>query len=619
MNTAEIISMLPVLQQIDKRQAEQVAGLFAERKFAAGEMLHQENARRDRLLIILEGMVEITRRFGARAGLPLLTYGPGDVIGEGVLLADADHSTTATCKTPVRALVAPGASLREILEQDPALKALVYRRLIVNLVERLGRLAPRSAPQVLDLIPGNTRTEQDLLGERDVPADAYFGIQTARALENFQITGVPISLYPDLITAFAMVKIAAAKANRDCGVITESVCDGIVAAAEEIVQGKLLEQFSVDVIQGGAGTSTNMNLNEVIANRAIEIMGHEKGDYQHCRPNDDVNASQSTNDAYPTALKLAMLISNKRLVTELGELIAAFRAKGEAFAELLKMGRTHLQDAVPMTLGQEFDAFGLTIEGEIQSLEAGAASLLEINMGGTAVGTGLNAPPKYSERVTRYLAEVSGFPFKLAPDLVEATQDTQGFVLYSATLKSLAVKMIKVCNDLRLLASGPRSGFAEIRLPERQPGSSIMPGKVNPVIPEVMNQLCFKIIGNDLTVSLAAQAGQLQLNVMEPVIAASVLESIRMMINGSATLRVNCIQGIEANPDACQAYVDKSIGVVTALVPVLGYKPSTALAAEALRSGKGVVELVREKGLLSEEQIAEILEPAKMARPHGRF
>ncbi len=314
-----------------------------------------------------------------------------------------------------------------------------------------------------------------------------------------------------------------------------------------------------------------------------------------------------------------MLISNTRLVTELGELIAAFRAKGEAFAELLKMGRTHLQDAVPMTLGQEFDAFGLTIEGEIQSLEAGAASLLEINMGGTAVGTGLNAPPKYSERVTRYLAEVSGFPFKLAPDLVEATQDTQGFVLYSATLKSLAVKMIKVCNDLRLLASGPRSGFAEIRLPERQPGSSIMPGKVNPVIPEVMNQLCFKIIGNDLTVSLAAQAGQLQLNVMEPVIAASVLESIRMMINGSATLRVNCIQGIEANPDACQAYVDKSIGVVTALVPVLGYKPSTALAAEALRSGKGVVELVREKGLLSEEQIAEILEPAKMARPHGRF
>jgi len=619
MNVTDIISKLPVLQQIDREQAERIAALFTEHRFAAGEVLHQEGVHRDRLLIILEGMVEISRRFGARAGLPLLTYGPMDAIGEGVLLDDASHSTTAVTKTPVVALSAPGSKLREMLEQDLALKALIYRRLIDSLIERLGRLAPRSAPQVLDLIPGNTRTEQDLLGQREVPADAYYGIQTARALENFQITGVPISLYPDLISAFAMVKTAAAKANRDCGVITEAVCDSIVSAAQEVMQGKLLEQFSVDVIQGGAGTSTNMNLNEVIANRAVEIMGHERGDYAHCRPNDDVNASQSTNDAYPTSLKLAMLISNERLLAELKELVAAFQAKGAEFADLLKMGRTHLQDAVPMTLGQELDAFGLSIEGEIQGLEAGAGTLLEINMGGTAVGTGLNAPQGYSEKVTQYLADVSGFPFRLAPNLVEATQDTQGFVLYSSTLKSLAIKMIKVCNDLRLLASGPRAGFAEIRLPERQPGSSIMPGKVNPVIPEVMNQVCFKVIGNDLTVSLAAQAGQLQLNVMEPVIAASVLESVRMMINGAATLRVNCIQGIEANPDACQAYVDKSIGVVTALVPVLGYKPSTALAAEALRTGKGVVELVREQGLLSEEQIAEILEPAKMARPGGRF
>lgn len=619
MNVADIISMFPLLQQMERAQAEKIAELFSEERFAAGEVLHEEGMHRDRLLIVLEGMVEISRRFGARAGLPLLTYGPGDAIGEGVLLDDTSHSTTAVTKTPVVALSAPGAKLREILERDLPVKALVYRRMIDTLTERLSRLAPRSAPEALDLIPGNTRTEQDLLGQREVPADAYYGVQTARALENFQITGVPISLYPDLIAAFAMVKTAAAKANRDCGVITDAVCDGIVSAAQEVIQGKLREQFSVDVIQGGAGTSTNMNLNEVIANRVAEIMGHEKGDYTHCRPNDDVNASQSTNDAYPTSLKLAMLTSNERLVAEVTELVAAFRAKGAEFAELLKMGRTHLQDAVPMTLGQEFDAFGLSIEGEIEALKAGAQTLLEINMGGTAVGTGLNAPPGYSEKVTRYLAEVSGFPFKLAPNLVEATQDTQGFVLFSATLKSLAVKMIKVCNDLRLLASGPRAGFAEIRLPERQPGSSIMPGKVNPVIPEVMNQVCFKVIGNDLTVSLAAQAGQLQLNVMEPVIAASVLESVRMMINGAATLRVNCIQGIEASPDACQSYVDKSIGVVTALVPVLGYKPSTALAAEALRTGKGVVELVREKGLLSEEQIAEILEPAKMARPAGRF
>ena len=619
MTVEDIISELPVLQEIDPAQAAEIAAHFSEERFPAGTVLHHERARRERLMIIQSGTVEIKKHLGPRPEVPLITYGPRDVLGEAVLLGDAEHSTTAVAKTPVVALVASGDRLRETVDGDPALKILVYRRIIDGLTQRLGRLAPQSAPDALELIPGNTRTEQDLLGAKEVPADAYFGVQTARALENFQITGVPISLYPDFVAALAMVKIAAAKANRDCGVITETVCQGIVAAAEEIVQGKLLEQFSVDVFQGGAGTSTNMNINEVVANRALEIMGHAKGEYQHCRPNDDVNASQSTNDTYPTSVKLAMLLSNRRLVVELQALVSAFRTKGAEFADLLKMGRTHLQDAVPMTLGQEFDAFAYTIEGEIEGLEAGASTLLEMNMGATAVGTGLNAPPGYSEKVVAYLSEVSGFPFVLAPNLVEATQDTQGFVLYSSTLRSLAVKMIKVCNDLRLLASGPRAGFAELHLPERQPGSSIMPGKVNPVIPEVMNQICFKIMGNDLTVSLAAQAGQLQLNVMEPVIASSVLESIRIMQNGSATLRVNCIEGIEARREVCQEYVDKSIGVVTALVPVLGYKPSTQLAAEALHTGKGVVELVREKGLLSEQQIAEILAPERMARPGGRM
>jgi aspartate ammonia-lyase len=361
-----------------------------------------------------------------------------------------------------------------------------------------------------------------------------------------------------------------------------------------------------------------MNANEVIANRALELNGHARGEYQHVSPNDHVNASQSTNDVYPTSLKLAMLASNRRLVAELRLLVAAFRQKGAEFAEILKMGRTHLQDAVPMTLGQEFVAFARTLEGEIDGLEAGARTLLEINMGGTAVGTELNAPPGYAEKVVAHLREVSGFPFVLAPDLVEATQDTQGFVLYSSTLKSLAVKLIKVCNDLRLLASGPRAGLAELRLPERQPGSSIMPGKVNPVIPEVVNQVGFKIIGNDLAVVMAAQAGQLQLNVMEPVIAACILESVRMMINASATLRRNCIEGIQAVAERCQGYVDHSIGVVTALVPVLGYKTSSALAREALETGKGPVELIREKKLLTEEQIAEILSPARMANPLGR-
>jgi len=617
-SVSEIIDKIPALREIEPDKATRIAELFAERRFAAGEVVHHQGRRRGHLLLIIEGLVEVSRAAEARPGVPLITYGPGDALGEGVILDDAEHSTTAVAKTPVVTWSAPGEALRKVLDKDPALKAHIYGRLIRRLAERLDRLAPHATPDSLQLVAGNTRTERDLLGDKQVPADAYFGVQTARALENFRITDVPISLYPDFIAALAMVKVAAAKANRDCGVVGEQICNAIVAAAGEVIQGKLLEQFAVDVIQGGAGTSTNMNANEVIANRALELMGYAKGDYQHCRPNDDLNASQSTNDVYPTSLKLAMLISNRRLTAEPKQLVAAFRAKGKEFADLLKMGRTHLQDAVPMTLGQEFDAFALTIEGEIAALEASASSLLDINMGGTAVGTGLNAPEGYSEKVVHYLNEVSGFAFRLAPDLVEATQNTQGFVLYSATLKSLAVKMIKVCNDLRLLASGPRAGLAEIRLPERQPGSSIMPGKVNPVIPEVMNQVCFKILGNDLTVSLAAQAGQLQLNVMEPVIAASVLESIRMMMNGSATLRTNCIEGIVANPGVCQEYVGKSIGVVTALVPVLGYKPSTELAAEALRSGRGVVELVREKGLLSEEQIADILAPEKMARPLGR-
>jgi aspartate ammonia-lyase len=613
-----ILDRIPLLRELEPKVAERIGSLFREEKWTAGAEIHRQNTPRDRLLLIEEGAVEICRAEGPDQGAPLITYGPGDVLNEGVLLGAGNHSTTALARTPVRALIADGGALRGILNADPELKVRVYERIIERLTDRLDRIAPLVSPDALQLTSGDTRTERDLLGEKEVPAAAYFGIQTARALDNFRITGVAVSLYPDFIAALAMVKWASAKANCDCGVIPAEVRDGIVAAAEELVQGKLLEQFSVDVIQGGAGTSTNMNANEVIANRALELMGHARGEYAHCSPNDHVNASQSTNDVYPSALKLAMLMSNRRLVQELKRLVASFRSKAAQFAEILKMGRTHLQDAVPMTLGQEFEAFARTLEGEIDGLAAGARTLLEINMGGTAVGTALNAPPGYSEKCCSYLREVSGFPFVLAPDLVEATQDTQGFVLYSSTLRSLAVKLIKVCNDLRLLASGPRAGFGEIRLPERQPGSSIMPGKVNPVIPEVVNQVGFKVIGNDLSVTLAAQAGQLQLNVMEPVIAACILDSVRMTINACVTLRRNCIEGIEAAADRCAAYVDHSIGVVTALVPVLGYKTASALAREALETGRGPVELVREKKLLTEEQIAEILSPARMANPLGR-
>jgi aspartate ammonia-lyase len=458
----------------------------------------------------------------------------------------------------------------------------------------------------------STRLEHDLLGDKPVPADAYYGIQTARALDNFQISGVELRLYPDVIRGLAMVKLAAARANFESGVFSREIMEGIEAACHELVNGRLHDEFRLDVFQGGAGTSTNMNANEVIANRALELMGHQKGEYHYCDPHDHVNASQSTNDAYPTALHVGMALGNVRLVAAMKELIEAFRAKGREFAKIVKMGRTQLQDAVPMTLGQEFTAFAETLTGEIHTLAAVERVLCEINMGATAIGTGLNAPAGYAARCTDHLARITGLPIHLAPDLIEATQDTQAFVLYSSCMKSLAIKLSKVCNDLRLLASGPRCGLREINLPAKQPGSSIMPGKVNPVIPEVVNMVCFRVIGSDLTVSMAAEAGQLQLNVFEPVIAACILEAQTMFINAARTLRVHCVEGITANADVCRHYVEYSIGTVTALNPVIGYERATELAAEAMRTGRGILELIRERHLLSEAQIAEVLDPVAM-------
>jgi aspartate ammonia-lyase len=458
----------------------------------------------------------------------------------------------------------------------------------------------------------NVRMEHDLLGDLPVPAEAYYGVQTARALENFHISGVELRLYPNLIKALAMVKLAAARANHDCGALPPEVLAGIEGACGELMGGKLLDQFRLDVLQGGAGTSTNMNANEVIANRALEIMGRRRGDYAHCDPHDHVNCSQSTNDAYPTALHVGMALGNVELVAAMRELIASFHRKGEAFASVVKMGRTQLQDAVPMTLGQEFTAFARTLEGEVEALERIQRVLCEINMGATAIGTGLNAPPGYAGRCTEHLAAITGLPIHLADDLIEATQDTQAFVLYSSCMKSLAIKLSKVCNDLRLLASGPRCGLREINLPAKQPGSSIMPGKVNPVIPEVVNMVCFRVIGGDLTVSLAAEGGQLQLNVFEPVIAACIFEAQTMFMNAARTLRTQCVDGITANAEVCRHYVDFSIGTVTALNPVIGYDRSTELAAEAMRTGRGILDLVREKRILTEEQIRTVLDPAAM-------
>ena len=457
-----------------------------------------------------------------------------------------------------------------------------------------------------------TRIEHDLLGDLAVPANAYYGVQTARALENFQISGVPISNYPNFIKGLAMVKLAAARANFETGGFSKEILTAIEKACQEIIDGKLHDQFELNVLQGGAGTSTNMNANEVIANRGLELMGHKKGEYKYLDPHDHVNRSQSTNDSYPTSMHVGMALGNVELIAAINALIKAFRAKGKEFSTLLKMGRTQLQDAVPMTLGQEFEAFARTLEGEVQALQAMQRVLSEISMGGTAIGTGLNAPKGYAQKCADHLAKITGLPIKLAEDLIEATQDTQAFVLYSSALKSLAIKLAKVSNDLRLLSSGPRCGLFEINLPATQPGSSIMPGKVNPVIPEVVNMVCYRVIGADMAVTMAAEAGQLQLNAFEPVMAACIFEGQTTLINAANTLRKYCVEGITANKDVLQHYIERSIGTVTALNPVIGYDRATELAAEAMKTGEGIVELIREKHILTDAQINEILDPAAL-------
>ena len=460
------------------------------------------------------------------------------------------------------------------------------------------------------------RVESDLIGELQVPIDAYYGVQTQRALNNYKISNTRMCDYPEYIIAMAYVKMAAAAANAELGVLDQKIADAIVAACTEIVAGKLWDQFPVDMMQGGAGTSVNMNANEVIANRALELMGHKKGEYQFCSPNDHVNCAQSTNDAYPSAFRYTFVRMNKHVEEALRQLIAAFRAKGEEFKDIIKMGRTQLQDAVPMTSGQEFNAFANNLEEELANLERNAVLLKEINMGGTAIGTGLNAVPGFAELCTKKMSEFTGDSFEKAPDLVEATPDTGAYVSYSAALKRLAVKLSKTCNDLRLMASGPRCGLHEINLPAMAPGSSIMPGKVNPVIPEVTNQVCFKVIGNDTAVCFAAEAGQLQLNVMEPVIVECILESQTWLINVMNTLRTLCVEGITVNAEHCQKMVKNSIGIVTALNPYIGYKASTKVAKEALETGRSVYDLVLEKGLMTREKLDEALDPKAMTASH---
>ena len=460
---------------------------------------------------------------------------------------------------------------------------------------------------------GPTRTETDSLGSLAVPADAYWGVHTARALENFPIARRPISVFPELIRALACVKQAAARANAELGSIEPEKADVIDRVCQEIINGDLHEEFVVGVIQGGAGTSTNMNANEVIANRCLEIMGHPKGMYERLDPIDDVNRSQSTNDVYPTAVKIALAMSLGRLLTELEELRRAFGAKGKEFAGLLKVGRTQMQDAVPMTLGQEFHGFATTLGEDIQRLAETVPHLCEVNMGATAIGTGITAEPAYGATVVRHLAAITGLPIVSAPDLIEATSDAGAFMTFSGALKRSAIKLSKICNDLRLLSSGPQAGFGEINLPARQAGSSIMPGKVNPVIPEVVNQVAFAIAGTDVTVTMAAEAGQLQLNAFEPVIAYSLLQNISWMAQACLTLRINCVNGITANKDRLAAMVATSVGVITALIPFIGYQQAADIAKDALASGRAVADLVVEAGLMTRDDVERELAPDRLS------
>jgi aspartate ammonia-lyase len=464
-------------------------------------------------------------------------------------------------------------------------------------------------------MPDAFRTERDFLGEKSIPAGAYWGVHTARAVENFPISGTPLAAMPELIRAFGFVKKAAARANAQLGTLDEARARAIETACDQLIAGRFHDQFVVDVIQGGAGTSTNMNANEVIANVALESLGKPRGDYAALHPNDHVNASQSTNDVYPTAVRLALWQGIDTLLASMATLRGGFEAKAEEFKSVLKIGRTQLQDAVPMTLGQEFSTYAVMLEEDEARLREARALIQEVNLGATAIGTGINAPHGYAELACRLLAEVSGIPVVKAHNLIEATQDTGAFVQLSGVLKRVATKLSKTCNDLRLLSSGPQAGFGDIRLPPRQAGSSIMPGKVNPVIPEVVNQVAFEVIGNDMTVTMASEAGQLQLNAFEPIMGWSLFKSITHLSNACLTLNTHCVAGIEANHELLAKRVRESITLVTALNPIIGYEKAALIAKTAIASGQPVVEVAETLGILTRQQIEKLLVPEKLTQP----
>lgn len=603
----EFLTHIELFKDLDDSERDLLLAEITEVTLEAGALLFEENTTRQKMYIIYEGEIELFKRSPYDEATRLTVFSKFDFLGEGALMEDYPHNTSARTLVKSTLLTISRDQFYKLSNERPTIGFKLISRIARVISRRMRQASTRVVNVAAQYVSGRTRTEHDLLGDREVPSEYLYGIQTMRALENFNISGISLAYYPDFIRALATVKMGAARANMQLGALPEPIGNAIVQACLEITNGRWHTQFVVDMIQGGAGTSTNMNANEVIANRALEILGYERGEYKHCHPNNHVNLSQSTNDAYPTALKIALINANGKLIEVLKQLISGFHTKAKEFKSVIKMGRTQLQDAVPMTLGQEFEAYAVTLEEEIDRLEQNVALFLEVNMGGTAIGTGINADPRYSQLVIKELREITGLDIKLAKNLVEATQDTGAFVMYSSAIKRLAIKLSKIANDLRILSSGPRAGLNEINLPPMQPGSTIMPGKVNPVIPEVVNQIAFLVIGNDLTVTLAAEAGQLQLNVMEPIIAHSIFESIEVLKNGMFTLKHRCIDGITANVEHCRKMVQNSIGLVTALNPVLGYEVSSDLAKEALSTNRTVYELVLEKGLLSVKQLDQLL------------
>lgn len=585
-------------------------------KYKPNEWLFQESTPRQWAGIILDGDIDLVRGLhGSSRHVGSMI--PGALISEGAFLDGDAHANSAYSRNGATIWQITKTKIEELREEKPELFYRILSRVAVGINRRMRVLSK----QIYESQKGNKitvsgfRLERDSLGQREISDHVYYGVQTQRAMENFAISGVFVSNFDHLIEGLAMVKKAAAQANHELGMIDDKKLKAICSACDELLSGELRENFTVDMFQGGAGTSTNMNANEVIANRGLELMGYRKGECEFLHPNDDVNCSQSTNDAYPTAIKLAVLLSNKNLARAMEELRGSLEKKAEEFKDVLKMGRTENQDAVPMTLGQEFGAYAVMIESAKIAIEKTTDEFMDINMGATAIGTGINSPPGYANLVTEKLSEVSGFKLRRSRNLVEATQNAGSFVQMSATLKRAAVQISKICNDLRWLSSGPRCGLNEINLPPMQPGSSIMPGKVNPVIPELVNQICYQVMGYDSVVSMAAEASELELCMAEPIIAYDLLHGMMILKNGCVTLASRCIVDIKANREICRGYVENSIGLVTALVPVIGYEQSAAIAKEALQTGNSVFSLVLEKNLISKKELDNILKPENMTDP----